>query len=508
MPIVTPDQFDVVERPELFVALAAPVGTPIRHVCRILKTDLEARGYTVHEIRLSDLIQAAEQTQPPLPVPVSEYERISSLMDRGNALRSRTSGGEVLGVLATAEIARHRTEGDDLPLLDGHAFILNQLKHPDEVAVLRRVYGEAFHLIGVYSPEGTRARTLQVTYGMSPDQAADLIRRDQGEPEDLGQQLRDTFHLADMFVRMTDPDDADHATADLERYLRLLFADLRRGVESPTADEYGMYLAQSAALRSADLSRQVGAAILGPHREVVSVGCNEVPAAGGGQYWCDHENDHRDFKRGADSNALKKLESLREILEVVDGEFGDLEREEQLAKLRAVAKRLGPTRIMNLTEFGRAVHAEMEALLAAGRLGTSVQECVLYTTTFPCHNCAKHIVGAGIARVVYVEPYPKSLAMELHDDSIALDAEIVPAGHLGLESFVGVAPRRFEAVFSMLSPEGDKYRRKTGDGQVLRSIAGLRTRAAALNYMQREAVTAAALQEFLAREQQVELDLG
>ncbi|MEJ7655371.1 MAG: deaminase [Chloroflexia bacterium] len=46
------------------------------------------------------------------------------------------------------------------------------------------------------------------------------------------------------------------------------------------------------------------------------------------------------------------------------------------------------------------MHAEMSALLDAGRRGVPVQGATLYTTTFPCHNCARHIVGAGIDRVV------------------------------------------------------------------------------------------------------------
>jgi len=47
----------------------------------------------------------------------------------------------------------------------------------------------------------------------------------------------------------------------------------------------------------------------------------------------------------------------------------------------------------------------------------------LYTTTFPCHNCARHIVAAGISKVYYVEPYAKSLALELHNDSIGVSAD-------------------------------------------------------------------------------------
>ena len=42
----------------------------------------------------------------------------------------------------------------------------------------------------------------------------------------------------------------------------------------------------------------------------------------------------------------------------------------------------------------------------------------MYVTTFPCHNCAKHIIAAGLERVVYLEPYPKSRAKTLYDEDI------------------------------------------------------------------------------------------
>ena len=64
-------------------------------------------------------------------------------------------------------------------------------------------------------------------------------------------------------------------------------------------------------------------------------------------------------------------------------------------------------------------------MLSCARNGISTERTSLFTTTFPCHVCAKHIVGAGITRVVYVEPYPKNRALELHQDSIRLrDADL------------------------------------------------------------------------------------
>ena len=103
--------------------------------------------------------------------------------------------------------------------------------------------------------------------------------------------------------------------------------------------------------------------------------------------------------------------------------------------------------LKDLTEFGRAVHAEMNALLDADRRGVAVQGATLYTTTFPCHNCARHIVGAGIDRVVFIEPYTKSRAEQLHADSIAIARAEHIEGKVNFVPFVGVAPRRYGEMF-------------------------------------------------------------
>ena len=78
-------------------------------------------------------------------------------------------------------------------------------------------------------------------------------------------------------------------------------------------------------------------------------------------------------------------------------------------------------RVWRLTEFGRPVHAEMSAITDAARRGVTVASATLYTTTYPCHGCARHILSAGIARVVYVEPYAKSLTHNLHEDALERD---------------------------------------------------------------------------------------
>jgi cytidine/deoxycytidylate deaminase-like protein len=105
----------------------------------------------------------------------------------------------------------------------------------------------------------------------------------------------------------------------------------------------------------------------------------------------------------------------------------------------------------------------MAALMDAARRGVSVRGCTLYTTTFPCHNCARHLVAAGIMRVVYVSPYAKSQAKELHSDAIDFAAAATRPGAVQFEPFVGVAPRRYLDLF-----EAD--RRKQEDGIVVEHV--------------------------------------
>jgi tRNA(Arg) A34 adenosine deaminase TadA len=132
-----------------------------------------------------------------------------------------------------------------------------------------------------------------------------------------------------------------------------------------------------------------------------------------------------------------------------------------------LARELRRTRIGGLLEFSRAVHAEMDALLSAARKGVSVVGTRLFVTTFPCHYCARHLVAAGVDEVQYIEPYPKSRALALHDDSITQQDDgwtapseagrIIPdpsrKGDVGTRRFVlfrpfrGVSPRLYRRTF-------------------------------------------------------------
>lgn len=122
-----------------------------------------------------------------------------------------------------------------------------------------------------------------------------------------------------------------------------------------------------------------------------------------------------------DSNTESGSAAWRELLARLSAPQGDLpwldaarvrfEEGECIvddAQLAAFLKHVNGTRFADLIEFGRSVHAEMEAVLSAARRGVSMQEATVVCTTFPCHNCARHLIAAGVRRLVYLFPAPRA----------------------------------------------------------------------------------------------------
>lgn len=110
-------------------------------------------------------------------------------------------------------------------------------------------------------------------------------------------------------------------------------------------DEYFMGLAHLSALRSKDPSTQVGACIVSADKKVVGIGYNGLP-------------------RGCDDDVFPWSR---------EGEFLE-------------------------TKYPFVVHAELNAILNSNQ---DLRGCSLYVSLFPCNECAKAIIQAGIKRIVY-----------------------------------------------------------------------------------------------------------
>lgn len=51
------------------------------------------------------------------------------------------------------------------------------------------------------------------------------------------------------------------------------------------------------------------------------------------------------------------------------------------------------------------IHAEMNAILYCAKEGISIKGCKAYVTHFPCLNCTKSLIQAGISAIYYHEAY-------------------------------------------------------------------------------------------------------
>lgn len=402
------------------------------------------------------------------PRETPEDVRLEKHMDAGDEFRSLISSDDAVAILGVGEIRKTRqrlTNSATVPA-KRTAYIIKSLKHPDEVSSLREIYGPSFLLVAAYSPRDVRIQYLASKIARSRnsyqaeafrENAERLVNRDQKDSTKAsGQNVRQSFPMADVFVESTE---GQELRGDVGRFVRLLLGD---NAETPTKDEYAMAHAFLAGLRSGALGRQVGAAIASVSGEVLVVGTNEVPKYGGGQYWPGDPSDQRDIRREYDSSDLLKQLNIAEVLDRL-AEEGWLEGAKKVLssgdRVKEALPLLRGTRIMQPLEYGRAVHAEMAAIVEAATRGVEIRGATLYTTTFPCHECARHIIASGLSRVVFIEPYPKSLAVELHDDAIAV--EKAAPGRLLFEPFIGIAPRQFAELFPIF---GD---RKAFDGKRL-----------------------------------------
>ncbi len=455
---------------ELFIGLVSAVGTDLDRVCSLLQAEIESYGYKCSIITLSaKIVEFGGRLDLP-DENSTEVERIEKLISAGNAIRRHTSNMAAVAALSVDEIRKIREKDTKNPknILGPRCYILRSLKNPEEIKMFRKIYRDHFIVISVFERRRDRvtnlARRIASSIGDTDVEqhradAEQIVTRDYQEDDEFGQNVSDAFAEADYFLRFMVGREMNE---EIERFFKICFGF---PFHTPQRDEMGMYWAQATAYRSADLSRQVGAAITNPRGELLATGCNEVPARGGGLPWEEDHFDPRDCARGHDENARMRNETVKEVLVSLkragwfEKDVKNLPDEEIVSKFEKDPNvGYSNMRLRNLIEFGRVVHAEMNAIVDAARRGISVQGGVLYCTTFPCHMCARQILAAGLKRVVFIEPYPKSLALGIYGDLIS-ESELEEG--TSFESFHGIAPRFFMMAFKM-------RKRKSADGSVLR----------------------------------------
>lgn len=462
---------------EIFVAIVGPAGAGAGTAANILRTFFEEAGFDSHIVKASSTIRRASE-KAGLEVPPDDRKSLAGIrmmQDRGDELRKGDVFGqtedhaavarlvlrEITGVRASAQGLDFEPDTDVVPDGTPRAYIIDSLRHPAEVHLLRQVYQDAFTLLGIVCDPSKREKRIRENlfdrsqWGKTEvkEKVREFLDRDEDAPDKFGQHVSDTFHEADFFVDNSEDAGDDLSITGMNDQLRR-FVELatQSKIVRPTIAETAMHHARSAQMRSACLSRQVGAAVVDTAGNIVATGSNDVPRAGGGLYGEEFDSDLLSDQRCAfrDSVHCSSNQEQNAIINELMDTFPELvnggDRNEVLKKIRS-------TRLGGLIEFSRAVHAEMDAILSASLAGISPRGCRMYVTTYPCHYCARHIVAAGIDEVQFIEPYPKSKATDLHSDAITTDSlDWTPPSEekkskVLFRPFVGVAPRLYRRVF-------------------------------------------------------------
>jgi deoxycytidylate deaminase len=354
---------------------------------------------------------------------------------------------------------------------------------------LEDVFLDEFQLIFVHANRETRwARIKDLSaWGGAPRENFERLDNVDSDEKSVavgvgetGQEVRKLCAHADYYI-------VNHIPRSELRLQGVRFFELMVGVDllHPTECERSMHLAFSAASHSACLSRQVGAALFDENGNLLGVGHNDPPKFGGGQYLDNKAQDKRCYNDGsrACANHMRKSEEIQRMCSRVQTEFesfcvdsgqsipespsfvaGTSEGKPALTKelVKEIANEtLQKSCLKDVTEYCRAVHAEMETLLSVSRMGRGgTLKSAMYVTTQPCHNCTKHLLASGVRKVVYIEPYPKSLAGALHSDAVELDPShdgtAEKPSSLAFIPYRGVAPRRFLEFFIRLGDLKDK----------------------------------------------------
>jgi deoxycytidylate deaminase len=455
---------------ELVIALVGPVGSGVSTAAAEIQRVLSGEfGYDVAPIfRPSEIIQQQAplvEIIPPGKDDLAAY--IRTMQDAGNALRKRF-GNEYLVEKIIEKIKLYRESHNgyvaNVEQPGRRAYIIDSLKNIEELTLLRNIYRESLCVVGVFAPDVIRRERL-INGGAGAEGVGQLMTRDQGELMTFGQNTRKLFVEADLFV--CNDRRPEELNTSIKRFLDIVFDT---AIHTPTRAESAMYEADAASANSACMSRQVGASIVSARGELIAVGWNDVPKFGGGLYIEEDRSrydtvqkavvnkDHRchNWKGGICHNETRRTNIISKVSEAA-AEVGKVSAELAPAVLEQVAR----SEIADLIEFSRSIHAEMEAILSVAREGKhSLVGATLYTNTYPCHNCARHIVAAGIVNVVYIQPYLKSLATKLHADVVTEIPDQV--NMVVFRQFDGIAPRNFIRLFKPTAP------RKMG-GRILRT---------------------------------------
>jgi deoxycytidylate deaminase len=340
------------------------------------------------------------------------------LQDIGDDLRKNNG----YGYLAEKALEKAR------PLKD-KMYVFRGFRHPEEIQVFREFPN--FFLIAVDCTTDNRWKRLEGSYNGDRTAFDRDDRRDKDAKLPYGQQVLRCVEHADIIFANEEFYETPIKTHDKlkERFSPYLSLITGEKMRNPSLDETMMAVAFDLALQSHCIKRQVGAVLCSKDGYIVSGAYNEVPK---GQDSCLNKYGmcYRDHVRNKHVNTtIKNMKYCPKCSEEITSiEFLP---EPSCSHCRESLNIFPHYKALDKC---RSLHAEEATILKTPPF--EVDESTLYSTTFPCLQCAKRILQSEIKTVVYVDPYPESEAIE-----------VLEKGGVATKKFEGVKAQAFYKLF-------------------------------------------------------------
>jgi hypothetical protein len=143
------DQPEIDDFPELIIGLTGPIGVDLDLLARSIDAALRDVGYTSDTLKLTANIERYKITRSDLLADVSRwngddiFNTYMRKMAEANALRKQYNDAAFLARIAVNTIQQRRSDatGDEKKPKPRHAHIVRQFKRPEEVELLRKVFG-------------------------------------------------------------------------------------------------------------------------------------------------------------------------------------------------------------------------------------------------------------------------------------------------------------------------------------------------------------------------------
>ena len=139
---------------EIVFGIIGPIGCNRELVVDTVVKLAKHFSYEVELIKVSDLIQANCKLDVSTK---DQFSRVTTLMDEGNTLRKSKGDNSILAKMAAIEISKRRKKHPNGRVI----YLVNSLKHPEEITALRDIYANGFYLFAIHSDEDYRNKFLK-----------------------------------------------------------------------------------------------------------------------------------------------------------------------------------------------------------------------------------------------------------------------------------------------------------------------------------------------------------